>query len=56
MNSAYYFSSMNNFDDLMDWSIRWRTLYDTILSLPTLEEWERKTIEDLILSEKVFDV
>jgi hypothetical protein len=47
---------MENFEELMDKSIQWRSMYDCFLNLSQLEEWERRTIEDLILSEKVFDV
>jgi hypothetical protein len=31
-------------------------LYNLLLNLPQLELWERLSIEDAILSEKIFDV
>lgn len=55
MKSSYHYSSMENFDELMAVSTRMREIYDYCLGQP-LEEWERKTFEDLMLSEKVFDI
>lgn len=56
MKSSYYYSSMENLDELMAISTRMREIYDCYLGLPDLQEWERKTFENLMLSEKVFDV
>lgn len=55
MKSSYYYSSMENFDELMTASVKMREIYDYCLG-QDLEEWERRTFEDLVLSEKVFDV
>lgn len=56
MKIPYFFSSMDNFDSLMNVSMKMREIYDHYLSQESLEDWERKTFEDLMLGEKVFDI
>lgn len=52
----FYYSEIYNRDVLEATSNIWLIHYNFLLGLPTLEDWERKTIEDAILSEKVFDI
>ena len=47
---------MENLGILQEMSTTWTQLYNTFLSSYTLEEWEIESINDLILSEKVFEV
>lgn len=47
---------MDNFELLKEASTSWTQAYNFILMLDNLEDWERSTIDQLILSEKVFDV
>lgn len=50
------YSANENLDLLLTVSRGWSETYDFILNLPNLEDWEKTTIYDLLLSEKVFDV
>lgn len=50
------YSTMNNFELLKEVSSKWTQSYNFILGFENLEEWEKRTLEQLILSEKVFDV
>lgn len=50
------YSTMENLGMLQELSTSWSQLYNALLSSYTLEEWEIQSINDLILSEKVFDV
>jgi hypothetical protein len=52
----FYYSEIYNRDVLEVTSNMWLTHYNFLLGLPILENWERKSIEDAILSEKVFDI
>jgi len=56
MNPDFYYSSIKNQDNLDLISNLWTSHYNFLLSLNILEEWQRLSYEDAILSEKVFDV
>jgi len=56
MTSRFDFHSIDNFDSLVHVSSRWSQTYNLILGSKHLDEWEQTTVEQLILSEKVFDV
>lgn len=48
--------TMENFEQLKDACSAWTEAYNFVLSIENLEEWERRTVSDLVLSEKVFDI
>lgn len=50
------YSTTDNFELLKEVSGKWTETYNFILGFENLEEWEKRTLEQLILSEKVFDV
>lgn len=52
----FNYHSMENFELLLDVSRGWSETYNFIKQMPTTEEWEQRTLDDLLLSEKVFDV
>jgi hypothetical protein len=47
---------MENLDALLSASRGWTQTYNFIKGIDNLEEWEQATLDQLILSEKVFDV
>jgi hypothetical protein len=52
----FNYSSMEN-KEVLETTSNFQTLYyNDILALPMLELWERFTIENSILSEKIFDI
>ena len=51
-----YYYTMENFEALLSVSNGWTQTYNFIKGMSTLEEWEQNTLDQLILSEKVFDV
>ena len=55
---TFYFDyhTMENFEFLLSVSSGWIQTYNFIKDIDTLEEWEQTTLDQLILSEKVFDV
>jgi hypothetical protein len=53
---TFNYSKLDNSDTLELVSSSWIGYYNTLLQLPFLETWERRSIEDAILSEKVFDI
>lgn len=52
----FYYSSIAHKDALEITSNMWTSYYNLRISFPWIEEWERDSLEDLILSEKVFDI
>jgi hypothetical protein len=50
----YY--TTENFEILLTVSSGWTQTYNFIKGMNNLEEWEQNTLDQLILSEKVFDV
>lgn len=52
----FNYHSIENFELLLDVSRGWSETYNFIKQMPTTEEWEQRTLDDLLLSEKVFDV
>jgi sensor domain CHASE-containing protein len=56
MSFNFNYHSMENFELLLDVSRGWSETYNFIKQMPTTEEWEQRTLDDLLLSEKVFDV
>lgn len=53
---AFNYSAINNSEVLKIISSSWIGYYNFMLQLPYIETWERRSIEDAILSEKVYDV
>ena len=56
MNKQFDYSAMNDLEMLQYTSLGWTETYNFIKGFKTLEEWEHRTLDQLILSEKVFDV
>ena len=56
MNDYYYYSSIDNRDSLELTSGFWLSHYNFLLSLDIWEDWQKASIRDAILSEKVFEV
>lgn len=58
MKSLINYSNPDQFDLLVDVSRGWTQTYNIIRDIAQMSSiyWEIKTIDDLILSEKVFDV
>ena len=56
MNKQFDYSAMNDLEMLQYTSLGWTETYNFIKGFKTLEEWEHHTLDQLILSEKVFDV
>ena len=56
MRKPINYSTMENFELLKERSTTWTQLYNSFLSSYKLQEWEIQSINDLILSEKVFDL
>jgi hypothetical protein len=56
MNDYYYYSSIDNRDSLELTSGFWLSHYNFLLSLDIWKDWQKASIRDAILSEKVFDV
>lgn len=56
MNSQFDYSSIDNFEFLQYISTGWTKTYNHLKEFKHLEEWEHRTLDQLILSEKVFDV
>ena len=52
----YYYSSIDNRDSLELTSGFWLSHYNFLLSLDIWEDWQKASIRDAILSEKVFEV
>lgn len=50
------YSATKNYTFLQQICSSWLEHYNFLLQLPHLEQWERSSIEDAILSEKIFDV
>lgn len=50
------YSSMENFEQLLDASQAWTQVYQSLQTSPYIESWELGLLEDLIQSEKVFDI
>lgn len=56
MSFKFDYSSMENLEHLLDASQAWTQTYQFLQKMPHMESWEIKLIDDLIQSEKVFDV
>jgi hypothetical protein len=56
MSFQFNYHTMENFEFLLSVSIGWMETYNFIKGIDNLEEWEQNTLDQLILSEKVFDV
>lgn len=53
---AFNYFQNQNFDILENAAMFATQVYNVILDTNSLEDWEKETIYDQILSEKVFDV
>lgn len=56
MSFHFDYSSMENLECLLDAGQAWTQTYQFLQTMEHMENWEIQLIDDLILSEKVFDV